>query len=193
MNKEKLIALGLTDEQATKVLEGFKGYVPSERFNEVNEAKKNAEALVSERDKQINDLKKAAGSNEELKKQIETLQAENKSAKEKYDADLKALKIDNAINSALTGAGAKNLKAARALLDLEKITLDGEEVKGISEQIKTLTADESTAFMFAVKSNGGNTPSGMKAGEGGKPTSKPYSEMNYSERVAYLAAGGQPE
>lgn len=192
MNKEKLIALGLTDEQATKVLEGFKGYVPSERFNEVNEAKKNAEALVSERDKQINDLKKAAGSNEELKKQIETLQAENKSAKEKYDADLKALKIDNAINSALTGAGAKNLKAARALLDLEKITLDGEEVKGISEQIKTLTADESTAFMFAVKSDG-KTPSGMKAGEGGKPNPKPVSEMNYSERVAYLAAGGTLE
>lgn len=192
MNKEKLIALGLTDEQATKVLESFKGYIPSERFNEVNEAKKKAEALVSERDKQINDLKKAAGSNEDLKKQIETLQAENKSAKEKYDADLKALKIDNAINSALTGAGAKNLKAARALLDLEKITLDGEEVKGISEQIKTLTADESTAFMFAVNSNG-NTPSGMKAGEGGKPNPKPVSEMNYSERVAYLAAGGTLE
>lgn len=192
MNKEKLIALGLTDEQATKVLESFKGYIPSERFNEVNEAKKKAEALVSERDKQINDLKKAAGSNEDLKKQIETLQAENKSAKEKYDADLKALKIDNAINSALTGAGAKNLKAARALLDLEKITLDGEEVKGISEQIKTLTADESTAFMFAVKSDG-KTPSGMKAGEGGKPNPKPVSEMNYSERVAYLAAGGTLE
>lgn len=192
MNKEKLLELGLTEEQATKVLEGFKGYVPSERFNEVNEAKKTAEAMIAEREKQINDLKKSVGDNEELKKKIETLQAENKSAKEKYEADIKSMKINNAIDSALTGAGAKNLKAARALLDMEKIVLDGEEVKGISDQIQALTADESTSFMFNVVSKG-EPPKGMKAGEGGKPANKPVSEMNYSERVAYLEAGGKLE
>ena len=193
MNKEKLIALGLTEDQAKAVLDGFKGYVPPERFNEVNEAKKNAESLVTERDKQIEGLKKSTGDNEALKAEIEKLQGENKVAKEKYESDIKALKINNAIDSALTGAGAKNLKAVRALLDMEKITLDGDEVKGVEDQIKALVKDEGSSFLFDVSSQGGKSPTGTKAGEGGKPTNKPYSEMNYSERVAFLAAGGQPE
>lgn len=192
MNKEKLIALGLSEEQATKVLEGFKGYIPPERFNEVNEAKKNAEALVAERDKQLAEIKKNAGNNEELKAQIETLQKENKAAKEKFESDLKALKIENAINAALTANGAKNLKAARALLDLEKITLDGDEVKGIGDQIKALLADDGSKFLFDVKP-AEIKPAGTKAAEGGNPANKPVSEMNYSERVAYLAAGGTLE
>lgn len=193
MNKEKLFELGLTEEQAKAVLEGFKGYVPPERFNEVNEAKKNAESLVSERDKQIESLKKSTGDNEALKAQIEKLQSENKAAKEKYESDLKTLKIDNAINSALTASGAKNLKAARALLDLEKITIDGEEVKGIDDQIKALLKDEGSNFLFNVKPAANPSPKGMKPGEGGKAPHKPVSEMNYSERVEYLAAGGTLE
>ena len=192
MNKEKLLELGLTEDQAARVLEGFKGYIPPERFNEVNEAKKNAEAMVAERDAQISKLKKSEGIGEELKAQIETLQAENKAAREKYESDIKALKIDNAIDAALTAAGAKNLKAARALLDMEKIALDGESVKGVEDQIKALVSDEASSFMFAAKSEG-KAPSGMKAGEGGKPAPKSVKDMNYSERVAYLAAGGTLE
>lgn len=196
MNKEKLLELGLTEEQATKVLEGFKGYVPADRFNEVNEAKKAAEALVTERDKQIESLKKSTGDAETFKAEIERLQGENKAAKEKYESDLKALKISNAIDSALTGAGAKNLKAARALLDMEKITVDGDNIKGIEDQVKALLKGEDSAFLFNVKPDGGATaPKGMKAAEGsGKPAgNKSYNEMTYSERIAFLQAGGVPE
>lgn len=192
MNKEKLLSLGLNEEQATAILEAFKGYVPSERFNEVNEAKKRAEELVTEREKQIDSLKKSAGDNEALKAQIEKLQGENKAAKEKYESDLKTLRIDNAINAALTASGAKNLKAARALLNMDEISIDGENVKGIDSQIKKLIADESSSFLFNAKpAEGAKTPAGMKAGEGsGKAIDKPVSEMNYSERVAYMANGG---
>ena len=187
MNKEKLLALGLNEEQAKAVLEGFKGYIPPERFNEVNEAKKAADALVAERDKQIEGLKKATGDSEALKAQIEKLQTENKAAKEKYESDIKTLKINNAVDSALTVAGAKNLKATRALIDFEKIKIEGEEVKGIEDQIKALVKDEGSSFLF----NATGKPKGMKAGESGEPTDKPVEKMNYSERVAYLAAGGK--
>ena len=37
---------------------------------------------------------------EELKKQIETLQAENKTAKEKYESEIKQMQISNAVQSA---------------------------------------------------------------------------------------------
>lgn len=192
MNKEKLLSLGLTEEQATAILEAFKGYIPPERFNEVNEAKKRAEELVSEREKQIESLKKSAGDNEALKAQIEKLQGENKAAKEKYESDLKTLRINNAIDAALTASGAKNLKAARALLNMDEITLDGENVKGIESQIKKLIADEGSSFLFNVNPAGSKVPAGMKAGEGnGKIPTKPVNEMNYSERVAFLNAGGK--
>lgn len=192
MNKEKMLSLGLTEDQATAILEAFKGYVPPERFNEVNEAKKRAEELVSEREKQIDSLKKSAGDNDALKAQIEKLQGENKAAKEKYESDLKTLRIDNAINAALTASGAKNLKAARALLNMDEISIDGENVKGIDSQIKKLIADESSSFLFNVKPADSKIPTGMKAGEGnGKIPTKPVNEMNYSERVAFLNAGGK--
>lgn len=185
--KEKLIALGFSEEQVNQVLDLFKGYVPPERFNEVNEAKKNAENTISERDKQLAELKKSVGDNDELKKQIEALQLENKTTKEKFEADLNQMRISNAIDSALTGAGAKNIKAVKALLDLEKIKLDGEKVTGIDDQLKTLLSADDSKFLFNVKTE--NQPTGMKAGEGGKIPDKPVNEMNYSERVAYLAAG----
>ena len=74
MKKKELMELGLTEEQADKVVaasaDELKGYVPMARFNEVNDARKHAEDSVSERDKQIEGLKSAVGNAEALKKQI---------------------------------------------------------------------------------------------------------------------------
>lgn len=191
MNKEQLIGLGLTDEQATKVLDGFKGFVPQARFNEVNDAKKNAESTIAERDKQLAELKENVGNNEALKKQIEELQAKNKSDKEKYDADLKAVQMNNAVDMALRDAGAKNLKAVKALVELSKVKFDGEKLEGLKDQIEALQKDETSAFMFDKT---GVTPKGMTPQVGGDPTKpKPYSQMNYEERVAWLEAGNKPE
>lgn len=192
MNKQQLLALGLTEEQADKVLTGFEGYVPSTRFNEVNEAKKHAEALLVERDKQLEELKKGAGDNEKLQKQIEKLEAENKTAKENFEKSLNELKINNAVDLALTAKGAKNLKATRALLDFEKIKIKGDGFEGIDEQIDSLIADEGTKFLFEQVN--ANVPKGMTPPSGtNQPPKKAYKDMNYSERVAYLAAGGRPE
>lgn len=149
MKKEDLIAMGLTEEQADKVLEGFKGYVPKTRFDEVNEAKKTAETQLAERDKQLEALKKQSGDAEALKAEIEKLQGENKAAATKYAADLKAMQINNAVERELVAAGAKNIKAVKALLnDLDKAELDGDTVKGLADQIKKLQEDEGSKFLF---------------------------------------------
>ena len=106
---------------------------------------------VKDRDKQIDTLKASAGDNEELKKQIETLQADNKAKDEAHAKELTQLKIDAAVEKALTDGGAKNIKAAKALLDLTdaKLSDDG-TVKGLAEQIQKLQADEGSKFMFNV-------------------------------------------
>ena len=193
MKKEDLMKIeGMTDGLAIKIAEQsteeLKGYIPKTRFDEVNEAKKNAESLVRERDKQLEDLKKSTGVNEELKKQIETLQEENKTTKQKYESDIKKMQIDNAVQSALKDAGAKNVKAIMALLkDIDKAELaeDG-TVKGLVDQIQELQKSES--YLFNVKNNEPSKPSGLTpAGSGsthipGTITKEQFNRMGYKER-----------
>lgn len=148
MTKEQLIALGLSEEQATKIIEGFGTMIPKSRFDEVNDAKKQLEKDVADRDEQLEGLKKSASATDDLKAQIEKLQGENTTAKENYEAEVKQLKLDGAVERALLGAKAKNIKAVRALLNLDDADLDGEDVKGLTDQIKALQEGEDSKFLF---------------------------------------------
>lgn len=148
MKREFLKELGLADDVIEKVM--------AETGKDINELKSTAEASkttladlqkqISDRDKQLDDLKKSSGDNEALKKQITDLQAANKQAKTDYDADLKKLTLGSKINVALMGAKAKNVKAVRALLDESKISLDGENVLGLDDQIKALQKSDPDFF-----------------------------------------------
>ena len=193
MKKEELVKLGLTEEDADKVAkaseEELKGFVPKSRFDEVNEARKHAEESVKERDKQIDGLKASAGDAEKLKQEIEQLQQSNKEKDTNHALEIRKLKLDNAVDSALTAAKAKNVKAVRALLDLDKAELseDG-SVKGLAEQIKKLSEAEDSKFLFESST----TPKmkGAKTGEdgiddnGGKPD---LSKMSYDEICQFLS------
>jgi hypothetical protein len=191
MKKEDLMKVqGMTDEIAAEVeklvAEELKGYIPKTRFDEVNEAKKEAEAEVKERDKQLETLKKASGDNEELKKQIEGLQEANKATKADYEAKIKQMQIDNAVSSALKDAGAKNSAAVRALLkDLEKAEIgDDGAVKGLAEQIKALK--ESDAYLFTSANDNkpaGATPAAAGAkNPSGTVTKEQFAKMGYKQR-----------
>lgn len=194
MKKDELMKLGLDEEAAAKVAAAFaeelKGYIPKARFDEVNTAKNRAEEQLKERDKQMEGLKTAAGDAEALKQQIEALQATNKQKDADHAAEITRLKVDTAVDQALTAAKAKNLKAARALLDLKDAALgDDGAVKGLAEQIEKLKSGDDTKFMFDL-SNGKPTLRGAKSGEGGKEDgdNKPdLSAMGYDELCAYLA------
>jgi hypothetical protein len=142
-----------------------KHFIPKDKYNEVAEAKKKLETDIAERDKQLEDLKKAAGSNEELKKQIETLQAENKKAGEEWQAKVAQMQLDFAIEKALAAAKAKNPKAVKALLDLEKVKLDGEQLLGLDDQLKELQKSDAYLFGEPGKVGSGTNPPGAGTGE----------------------------
>ncbi|WP_281885664.1 phage scaffolding protein [Paenibacillus sp. YYML68] len=149
--KKLLEAQGLTAEQIKAITEGvdanYKGWVPKERYEEATTAKNKAEADLKDRDKQLEDLKKAAGDSATLKQQIEQLQADNKTAKEKYDANLKELRLGTAMKLALVGK-VHDPDIVTSLLDKSKIELDdnGNVKVGLEDQIKALR--ESKAFLF---------------------------------------------
>lgn len=152
MTKEDLIKLGLDDAVAVKVAaastEELKAFVAKSQYEEAVEAKKTLDAQIKDRDKQLETLKKSTGDAEALKAEIAKLQDANKTAKAEYEEQVRQLKIDNAVESALTAAKAKNLKAVRALLDLGKAELDDTGVKGLQDQIKKLAEAEDTKFLF---------------------------------------------
>ena len=189
MKRDFLKALELSDEVIDKIM--------AENGNDINGLKAKQTELesqindyktqVSERDKQLEELKKSVGDSENLKEQINKLQEDNKKSAEAYESKIQQMKVDSAITLALTNAKAKNPKAVRALLDLENAQLDGDVVKGLDKQIEALKTSDAYLFDGETKAE----IKGTKPAEGkGSPSTKPVNEMNYSERVAYLAAGG---
>ena len=188
MNKEDLIAMGLTEEQAKKVMDSLDGnYVTKTRFNEVNEENKTLKKSVSDRDKQLEDLKKSSGDNEELKKQIETLQQENANQKKAHDAEMTQLRLDNVIDAALTAAGAKNIKAVRALIDTSKVKV-GEDGKLTGFDDLLSAVQKSDSYLFTEKQQK-QSFKGFQPGASGnvKPGTKvDMSKMTYEELANYI-------
>lgn len=194
MNKEDLIAMGLTEEQAKKVMDSLDGnFVTKTRFNEVNEENKTLKKSVADRDKQLEDLKKSSGDNAELKKQIETLQQQNADQKKAHDAEMAQLKLDNAVDAALTAAGAKNPKAVKACIDMTKVKL-GEDGKltGWDEQLTAV--QKSDSYLFAEKQQ--QNFKGFQPGASGKVkpgTNVDMSKMTYEELAEYIESNPDAE
>ena len=192
MTKENLLEWGLTEEQANKVMEGLNGsFVTKSRFNEVNTELTTAKNTIKERDTQLETLKKASGDTKALQDQITQLQADNKKKDTDHAAELKNLKISNAVDMALTGAKAKNNTAVKALLAafLEKAELaDDGTVKGLDDEIGKLTKGEDTAFLFDT--SGKAKFKGAKAAEKSDPHNQPtgddLSKMSYDELCKYM-------
>ena len=187
MTKEQLIALGASEELATKIAEEsvkeLAGYVEKSKYSEVETAKKQLEEGNKTLTKQLEEIKKSAGDNAELKKQIEDMQTVNKNKEKEYADSIAKLKLDNAVDIALMGAGSKNNKAVKALLNLEKAVIgeDG-KVVGLKEQLDNLRKAEDSSFLFEVtpKFKGVN-PAGNKGGE------VDFKSMTYSQMEKYLA------
>ena len=152
MTKESLMAMGLTEEQATKVMEGLNGsFVTKTRFNEVNEELKTAKATITERDGQLNALKTSGADAAALQAQITQLQADNAAKDQEHAAEIKKIKIENAVEKALTDAKAINPATVKPLLAafLEKADLDDDgTIRGLADEIGKLAKAEGTSFLF---------------------------------------------
>lgn len=183
--KKELISFGVTEELAEKVANSLKdSYVPKTQLDEKNAELETLKKSVKEHEKQLEELKKTAGNNEELTKQIAQLQAQNAEQKKAHEVEMNQLRLDNAISTALTTAGAKNMKAVRSLIDDSKLKLgeDG-KVAGLDDQIAAL--QKSDAYMFHDKTVK------FKSFQPGNPSLPPdknvdFSKMSYEELSAYL-------
>lgn len=185
MVRKFLDDLGIDKDTIDKILD--------ENSRDIGKAKGSLEDTTAElnklkdeikaRDKQLEELKKV--DHEGLKSQIEKLQDDNKKAKEEYDAQIKTIRVENAVERSLIASGAKNTKAVKALLDLVNAELDGDTVKGLEAQIKTLQESEDSKFLFNIADDKGAKFKGVKPGEKGDDkspggTKNPWSKEHFN-------------
>ena len=163
------------DDAVHKVKDFLDGdYVTKTRFNEVNESKKALSEQIADRDKQLTGLKKNAGDNQELKKQIEALQKANNEQKAAFDAQTKALRMDTAIKLAVADS-AQDAEIVSGLIDKSKLILgeDG-KITGLAEQVDALKKDK--AFLFKTV----RTPQYDPNGGSNPPAANPFKKESFN-------------
>ena len=198
MTREQLKALGLTDEQIDAVMK--------ENGKDIEKAKGDLTAKETELETKTKEVETLQGqldtANAEIESykemDIESIKAAADDYKKKYEkakedseAEIESLKFEHSLESALSKAGAKNVKAAKALLDIESL----KDSKNIDVDIETAitTLKESDEYLFGELDPQGT---GGSLGNGGKGTGKgitkeEFEKMSYKERVELF--NKQPE
>lgn len=160
---------GYTEDIESKIAQEIgKCFVSKADFNAVKTQQKKLEDDLKTRDTQLEELKKATGTADELTAQIAALQEQNRKDKQAHEAEVARIRLDAAVDKALTESGARNNIAVKALLAAflrdAKVGEDG-SVKGLAAEIETLAKGESTSFLF--DNTKGAVIKGMKPGEAG--------------------------
>lgn len=188
MKKDFLAQLGLNDEQVQAVLVQYGKDVTSiKASNEQLQTQVDELATqVGDRDKQLKKLEKAAGDNVELQKEIACLREKNEKQANEWQAKISEQSKNFSISNALRDAGAKNVKAVTALLDMEKVSVDDNgNLIGLSDQVKAL--QETDAYLFAQKQEEQQVKPKVELFAGGNPNSatpKDPSNMSLDEQTA---------
>lgn len=162
-NKEDVIA-------AVKKALG-ENYVPRDEFNTKNNEVKELTNQISDRDKQLTELKSAVGDNQELKDKIVELEESNKTIAADYETKVKEITLNNAIKLALNGKVHDEDITSSLIKQEELVISEDGKIVGLDEQVNNLK--ESKPFLF-IEENANN-------GE----------EQNGFEKIGHDHKGGQ--
>ena len=139
------------EKELNKVLP--EDWVPKSTYNELNDKHKLSEKQLRETTEQLSGLKDKAGLADEYKSQIDKLTESQKAEKEGFEKQIVEMRHGYALDAALTAAKARNVKAVKAMLDMDKITWEGDAIKGLDDQLKAIRESDGYLFEQAEDSN----------------------------------------
>lgn len=151
MKTEFLKNLGITEQSVID-------QIMAENGRDVNAAKGDLTTLqtrvadlekdIKAKDTTISTLQTKADSVDGLNQRISQLETDKTNLTNELNTQVVAIKKEHAIEGAIRDAKGKNLKAIRALLDVEKITYENDELKGVTEQLQALASAEDSSMLF---------------------------------------------
>lgn len=158
---KKLLGDGATDETIDAIMKLHGTDIESHKtkVTDLTTQLENASKQITEANAQIEKFKSMKP--EDLQKAADDYKAQFEKAQQDHAAQLSELKFNHALEAAVTGAKAKNIKAVTALLSRDTLKLkDDGTIEGLDDQIKTIK--EQNDYLF----------------EGDKPTPKIVTNTN---------------
>lgn len=148
MKREDLIKLGIAEDVVDKImaLHGTDIEAHKTKLTAAETERDGLKTQLTEANKAIDGFK--ALKVEDIQKAAEDWKAKAEQAAKDSAAQLSALKFDHALDGALTGAKAKNLKAVKALLQMDGLKLNEADgsILGLKEQLDKIVADNDYLF-----------------------------------------------
>jgi phage minor structural protein GP20 len=175
MTKEELQAIGLTDEQVQEV---FKL-----RGSEVNELKDKISILETEKANLNTQIETANAQikafNEmdidAIKQNLQNYETKYNDLKIQSEKDINNLKFNHSLDLALNNAKVKNVKAVKALLDIENLSNSKNIDTDLEQAITNLKETDSYLFLE-------EQPQGAAVAKGATlPQNKSIAEMSYED------------
>lgn len=139
MKKEDLTAIGITEEQAEKVLSLHSAELTAET-EKLSAAQKELDTAKENIKEMTGKLKAYDGVD------VEKLRSDVTAWEKKYSEDMAAAKVDSALELALTKAGARDVSLAKHLIDRSIIKADGENLVGLTEQLDKIKSEKAWLF-----------------------------------------------
>ena len=137
------------------------------------------EAIEKESGKRLREAEDKVAS---LTSELEKMRTERKELEQRHKEEIININKNNAVDNALMRAGARTLKAVKALIDTDNIVIDENgDIKGLEEQIKTLQEGEDTKYLFD-KNQGFR---GVFVGNS-EDENISVEDMNYTQLCAYF-------
>jgi hypothetical protein len=169
MKKEDLVALGLTEEQITKIFE-YNG-------KDITAEQKKTEKAELDRDNYKGQLETAQTTLKEfdgvdvkdMQSKITQLTTDLQNKESEYQTRLSDIDFNQSIETAIKGAGGKNAKAVKALLDIDALKSSKDQTADIKAAIEACQKDN--GFLFGVDEpiNTGVASTGGRAASGTDP------------------------
>lgn len=123
-----------------------KRFVPKSEFNQRGEELKQLREKVAQQAEELAELQTVAEEKTALSEALSVAEAKQAELIATYESQAAAERLRLTLDQALNASGARNLIAVKALLDMDKITLEEGVLKGFEEQLWELKKENSYLF-----------------------------------------------
>lgn len=117
-----------------------------------------ADGAYVSKEKYDTDLKAAKESTASDSTELETLRAD----KAKLEKDIEKVKFDSAVELKLATSGARNTRALRGLIDMDKLSMGDNGLEGFDEQLTAIKAENDYLFTMPTPMAGGMPQGGSE-------------------------------